>query len=471
MPSLKEVFEQRQKVGKDMLALRDKHAATQGDWPADDDAAFARMSNEYDALKKAEDTLEEERLKVSRLTERRDRFEAIEADLKRGKSLEPGLDDYDGRKQHGEDGSELAITGRDRLLALQGWLRSGTDEGPTKEQIEAAKRCRTNLRSTKTRVHLAPTEQFRDRRGGWVENGRYQPAGFNRTGLVVGTGSAGGYTVPQDFVMMLEEQILTIGGPRALATIIRTANGAAMPWPGVDDTGNTGEQLDEQASIGSSVDPTFSQKTWNAYKFSSKVVKVSFELLEDSPFNLAVFIAEALGTRLGRITTSKATTGSGSSTPQGVTIGISAGVTAASTTAVTGDELLAMTHSIDPGYRVGPSVGWMMHDNIVLAVRKLKDGQGNYLWTMGGLVGVPDRLAGYPLTINQYMASSMTAAAKAAIFGDFAKYGIRDVNTIRLRRLDELYAATDEVGFVAFMRSDSKWINTAAAKTLVMAAS
>ncbi len=470
MPSLKEVFEQRQKVGKDMLALRDKHATTQGDWPADDDAAFERMSTEYNALQKTELALEEERLKVSKLTERRELFDAIEKDLKRG-LIEPGRDDYDGRKQSGDDGTQLALTGRDRLLALQGWLRSKTDDGPTQEQIDAAKRCRVNLLASKTRLRILGTDDMRHRSGGWVANDRFEPPTLNRAGLVVGTGSAGGYTVPADFVGMLEEQILTVGGPRGVASIIRTSNGAALKWPGVDDTGNTGEQLDEQGSIGSTVDPTFSEKTWNAYKMSSKLVKISEELLEDSPFNLAVWIAGALGERLGRITTSKYTTGSGSSTPQGVTVGISAGVTAAAVNAITGDELLSMTHSIDPGYRVGPSVGWMMHDNIVLAVRKLKDGQGNYLWTMGGLVGVPDRLAGYPLTINQYMASSLAASAKAAIFGNFAKYGIRDVNSIRMKRVDELYAATDEVGFIAFLRTDAKWINTAAAKTLVMAAS
>lgn len=465
--------EARMKIGSDLLALRDKHKETQGDWPAEDNQAFARMSGEYDKAKTHEDKLAEDYRRDSAIAEREARFGRIESDSRDNR--EPGRDDYSGRdRDERNDENSPQSRGRDTLDAIQGWLRHRLADGPNERQRNAARRIGFNLGAAEIDIRLAPTEAYLHRDGGFVCSGANQVARLNRRNLTVGTGDAGGYLVPEEFMLSLEESMLTIGGPRSVSQVIRTATGASLKWPGVDDTSNTGEQLDEGASVvenADSVDPTFSQKTWGAYKFSSKPVRVSYELLRDAPFNLAGYIAMALGERLGRITTSKYTTGSGSDTPQGVTAGISAGVTAAATNAITGDQILALTHAIDPAYRVGPKVCFMMHDNIVLKVRQLKDGQSNYLWTMGALAGVPDRLAGYPLTINQYMASSLTAAAKAMIFGNFDKYGIRDVGTIRLRRLDELYAETDEVGFVGFLSSDAKWINTAAAKTLVMAAS
>jgi HK97 family phage major capsid protein len=176
-----------------------------------------------------------------------------------------------------------------------------------------------------------------------------------------------------------------------------------------------------------------------------------------------------LGERLGRITNTKYTTGSGASTPRGIVTAASSGVTAASGTQIAADELIGLVHSIDPAYRNG--AGFMMHDNIVLHLRKLKDGNGEYMWQSGLRDGAPDRLLGYGITINQDMQSSVATGTKTVLFGQLSKYKIRRVNGMRLYRLQERYRDTDQDGFIAFIREDGNLLNagTAPVKYLVQA--
>lgn len=115
------------------------------------------------------------------------------------------------------------------------------------------------------------------------------------------------------------------------------------------------------------------------------------------------------------------------------------------------------------------NTGFMFHDNILLALRKLKDTTNQYLWQPSMQSGVADRLHGYPYTINQNMQSSVATGTKTILFGDFSKFVIRDSGTLRFYRLEELYRANDQVGFIAFMRSDSECIQTAAIKHLIQA--
>ena len=137
---------------------------------------------------------------------------------------------------------------------------------------------------------------------------------------------------------------------------------------------------------------------------------VPTELLEDSAFDIPSVIGAMLGERLGRILAEKFATGSGAATPRGIVTAATLGKTAAATNAITFDEVFDLIHSVDPAYRVG--AGFLMHDNVILALRKLKAaGTGEYLWQSGAREGVPDRIAGYPLTVCQEMASVITNSA------------------------------------------------------------
>jgi HK97 family phage major capsid protein len=134
---------------------------------------------------------------------------------------------------------------------------------------------------------------------------------------------------------------------------------------------------------------------------------------------------------------------------------------------------LGLIHSLDPSYRALPSTGFMMHDTMLLYARKLKDASGQYLWQPGMQAGVPDRLHGYPIAINQQMeplVSNLPVTAKEHIlFGAFEKYVIRDAGGVRMYHLTERYRDVDQDCFVAFKRVDGRALNVSAFKTLLQA--
>ena len=112
------------------------------------------------------------------------------------------------------------------------------------------------------------------------------------------------------------------------------------------------------------------------------------------------------------------------------------GKTTASATAFTSDELMDLFHSLDPTYRALPSCGWMFHDTVLQYIRKMKDGDGQYLWQPGLASGVPDRILGKPYAINQKMEPLVSnvpvTAKKHVLFGAFEKYLIRDAGGVRM---------------------------------------
>ena len=327
--------------------------------------------------------------------------------------------------------------------ALQGWLRAmKPDANLEDEHLEAAKFFGFDLRSKE--IDLPISRHYR----------KVQKE-FRDMSLTVGSG---GYTVPQGFVNALEQALLSFGGVRQVADIIRTSSGNDLPWPTMNDTTNKGAILAEATTFGSSVDPVFASVVFKAFKYSSKPIIVSNELLQDSAFDLAAQIGGWLGTRIGRIQNDHFTTGAGTTLPKGLTVAGVVGKAAASMTTFTSDEVIDLVHSIDPAYR--PNSSFMFHDTVLASIRKLKESTTNaYIWQPGLQNGVPDRLLGYMFTVNQSMSSAFTTGQKLILFGDMSKYKIRDVASIRLVRLDELFAATDQVGFIAFMRSDGQLLD------------
>jgi HK97 family phage major capsid protein len=171
-----------------------------------------------------------------------------------------------------------------------------------------------------------------------------------------------------------------------------------------------------------------------------------------------------LGERLGRITNTKFTTGTGAATPKGIVT--CATTFSAATTAIVADDLFGLQHAIDPAYRAGAS--FMMHDSIILAVRKLKDGAGQYLWQSGLTLGVPDKILGWGVTINQDMDSTTTSGKKTVLGGQLSKYKIRTVGDVRMYRLEERYRDTDQDAFIAFTREDGNLLTAGTAPIKVL---
>ncbi|WP_459246969.1 phage major capsid protein [Streptomyces youssoufiensis] len=326
--------------------------------------------------------------------------------------------------------------GEDRAAAYadawRTWMRDGASELSSQE--------RTALRT------------------GWVDGKELRAQG-------VATGAAGGYLVPPAFRAKMVEAQKFFSSMRDVAEVITTETGATLPWPTNDDTANVGAILAENTQV-TEQDVTLGQADIGAYTYTSKLVRVSLQLLNDSAFDMEDWLARKLGERIGRAQNAHFTTGTGTNQPEGVQTNAVVGKTGATgqTTSVTYDDLIDLIHSVDPAYRLGGRAAWMLHDTTLAAARKLKDGQNRPLWEPSVQVGVPDTLLGYRYSVNQDM-PTMAANAKAILFGDFfAGYLIRDVQDVQLLRLAERYADYLQVGFLSFARTDGTPQDTAAYK-------
>lgn len=280
------------------------------------------------------------------------------------------------------------------------------------------------------------------------------------------SGGAGGYTIPQDFQRRITETMKAFGGMRQVANVISTDTGATLPWPSNNDTANLGAILDENTQQ-SELDVAFTTNSLGAFMYVSGIVRVSYQLLQDSFFDLEGFLATKLGERIGRIQNRHFTIGVDTTQPQGLTVGATSAATAASATAVTLAELMTLSRSIDPAYR--QNAAWMMNDTTFGEVAALLDTAGRPLWQPDLTQGDQGRLLGYPVVINQDMPHTATGLRPIA-FGDFrAAYIIRDVRGIQMVRLDERYADYLQVGFFAYARADGGIDDAAAVRVITMA--
>jgi HK97 family phage major capsid protein len=286
--------------------------------------------------------------------------------------------------------------------------------------------------------------------------------------LGTATGGAGGYTIPTEFQRRIVETMKTFGGMRQVANVISTDTGAALPWPSNNDTANLGAILDENTAM-SELDVAFTTNTLGAFMYVSGLVRVSYQLLQDTFFDLEGFLARKLGERIGRIQNRHFTIGVDTTQPQGIAVGGTSGVTAASATVVTLAELMALKQTVDPAYRDSGNAKWMMNDTTAGEFMGLLDTTGRPLWNPDITGGAQDRLLGYPVVINQDMPHTATGL-KPIAFGDFrAGYVIRDVRGIQMTRLDERYAEYLQVGFFAYARADGGVDDASAFRLLTMA--
>jgi HK97 family phage major capsid protein len=281
------------------------------------------------------------------------------------------------------------------------------------------------------------------------------------------TNSQGGYTVATEVAAQIIDYIKAFGGMRQVAEAFQTAQGNPLNYPTSDGRSETGEVI-AQNTTANALDPSFGVVTLNAWKFSSKVVTVPLELLQDASVDIEAFVDRRCATRLGRIQNTKFTigAGSGSGEPQGVT-----GVASAGKTGLTGQTLTMIyadvvdtAHAVDPGYRALGNCRWMMADSSLKVLRKIVDGNSRPIfipsYDAGITKGVPSELYGYPIQINQDVAA-MAANAKSVLFGDFSFYKIRDVMEATMFRFtDSAYIKLGQIGFLMWARADGNLVDT-----------
>lgn len=300
-----------------------------------------------------------------------------------------------------------------------------------------------------------------------LENAGGDLNGF-RNALSVGTNSAGGFLVPpgwrDEFIIQMKEY----GAVQNVAQVIRTDAGQSIQWPTMNDTTNVGRLLSENTQM-TETDVVVGTATLTAFMYSSDMTRVSYQLANDSAFDVGAIVRAAHAERIGRITNQHFTTGTGTSQPLGIVTGAVSGVTAASATAITFDELISLTHSIDPAYRRSPNVQFMLSDAALSSLRRVKDANGMYLWQPNVQAGQAASLFGYPYVINQDMAAPATGV-KSVLFGDFAAgYVVRIVQDLMTMTLTERYADFLQMGHSSFMRAGGTVQNTSAYKALTQA--
>lgn len=279
----------------------------------------------------------------------------------------------------------------------------------------------------------------------------------------VGTGSSGGFTVPTGFGDRLIEAMKQFGGVANVATTIVTETGNALPFPTNDDTGNLGAIIAENIQD-TEQDLTFGQVSLNAYTYTSKAVRVPYELLQDSAVDMEGYLARKLGERIGRITASHFATGDGTGKPQGLTVGAGSGATAAGAAAIAFNDLVELEHSVDPAYRMS-GARFVFNDTTLKLLQKTVDAESRPLWLPGVGGAVPASIYGYPYTIDQGMPNVATGLV-SVVFGLTSEYYVRAVRGIEVQRLVERWADFRQVGFFAFSRMDGRVMNSAALKKL-----
>lgn len=279
--------------------------------------------------------------------------------------------------------------------------------------------------------------------------------------LSIGTDSEGGFLAPDEYERTLVERLEEENFFRSLAHVIRTSSGDRK-IPIVTSKGEAawideGEQFPES-------DDAFGQTSIGAHKLAT-MIKISDELLNDSVFNIEQYISREFARRIGAKEEEAFFVGDGSGKPIGIfnaTGGAETGVTATSTN-ITFDDVMDLYYSLRAPYR--NKATWILNDSTVKAIRKLKDGNGNYIWQPSVKEGEPDRILNRPYKTSIYV-PELAAGNRVMAFGDYSHYWIADRQGRSFKRLNELFATTGQVGFLASERVDGKLILSEAVKTL-----
>jgi HK97 family phage major capsid protein len=288
-------------------------------------------------------------------------------------------------------------------------------------------------------------------------------------------GATTGFFVPVGFTMAIEEALKYYGDMLNVGEILPTATGQPLPYPTDNDTTIMGELIGEGQQV-TTQDVSIGQITLGAWKFSSRLVKVSLELLQDSAFDLESYLIKKFATRLGRILNNQFTIGTGTSAPQGIIVGATLGIGSGTTPVLIGNDnltspdttqqvgyqdLVNLEHSVDPLYRrTGKTLTakWMFHDSTLRYIKTLKDLFGRPLWVPSVEVNATDKILGYTYSINNDMAT-LAANNITVAFGALEKYLIRRVMDMRVLRLEERFADYGQVAFLAFTRYDARLLD------------
>ena len=362
------------------------------------------------------------------------------------------------------------LDGVDAVISREEELRS-MDEKFVKEQeaAEAEKRAKKDGEKT-----LSVDERRGQAFNAFLRNGLTNLTPEERQALNemraqgVGVNDHGGYTVPKEMQARIVEQMKAYGGIASVAQILTTSDGRTIEWITADGTTEEGELIGENTAA-TEADTSFGIANLGAKKLSSKIIRVSNELLQDSAINIESYLADRIAQRIGRAEAKYLIQGTGAGTPAQPK-GLAASVTGTTAAKVAGKvdwlDINALLHSVDPAYRNVGNSRLAFNDNTLKLLKEMVDGQNRPLW-LPDVAGVaPSTILGKQYVIDQGIAD-IAKDAKFLYFGDFNRFVVRRVAYMTLRRLTERYAEYDQVAFLAFHRFDCVLEDTSAIKALI----
>ncbi len=276
--------------------------------------------------------------------------------------------------------------------------------------------------------------------------------------LLVGSDPGGGYTVPQEVSMDLIKIARNRFVVRSLARTITLTRAESLSFPKfateLGDVTFTAELLTGSEDT---AEP-FARVTLTPHPMARRA-RISKTLLRQSALDIEAIIKDALGYSAGRVEENAFLNGSGSNEPLGIFTASALGLdtdrdcsTSNTDTAITADGLIEVYHTLHEAYR--PMAIWLFNDEAVKKIRKLKDGEGQYIWTPGIVGNATDTILTRPVRVSAYVPHVFTTGLYVGAFGDFSQYYIVDTLGTTIQTLTELYAATNENGYILRKETD-----------------
>lgn len=358
----------------------------------------------------------------------------------------------------------------DRLDAeIRKYEKDCEDKGRRNDKLKDAERNmsatqqavagRQNLDSGEERTHPRDTEEYRTAFKKFIKSGSVALTAAEHRALQADSDTLAGYVVtPQQFVVKLIQSVDDAVFVRKLATTFKLNKSESIGVPSLDTDVSDADWTSELATGSEDSSVAFGKRELRPYPVAKRI-KISNKLINSGAFDVEAFIRSRLAYKFG-VTQEKAfLTGNGSQQPLGVMTASTNGIptsrdvsTGNTTTSIQTDGLIEAKFSVKGQY--WPRLSWAFHRDAVKQIRKLKDANGQYIWQPGISQSIPDRILEVPYFMSEYMPNTFTTGLYVGIIGDFSFYWIADALDMALQRLVELYAETNQIGYIGRLETD-----------------
>ena len=429
MGKLNDLLEKRAKVVNDQRAILDTVDKEKRSMTADENTTYEALDKAFvdvDAeIKTERDALEQQAKRMKDVEQRQE-------DLKKSQRepIKPTPPKKGDEKPNEKRFLEYDIPARYKDI-IEGYREQTGGRYATREYNEAFRHCLVD------------------------QNERY-----SARALQADIDTSGGYLVtPEQFVARLIQKKDNMVFVRRLATVIPVPNAASLGAPALDnDPGDpTWTAEIKTGSEDSTLD--FDKRQLFPHPLARRI-KVSKKLLEVAVMNVDAIVRDRLAYKFAVVEENVFLNGTGQNQPLGVMVASANGIntgrdmsTDNTATQLKADNLINCKYALKAQYRNSPANRWAFHRDTIKAIRKLKDGEGNYLWKQG-LSDRPDTILDIPFEESEYMPATFTTGLYVGILGDWSYYWIADAMSMRIQVLTELYAETNQNGYIGRMEVD-----------------